>query len=45
MRVWRFCGFRPFDLNMLVNIAVAEFSSSTGSVNLRLCDFMNKMNE
>lgn len=43
MRVWRFCGFHPFDLNMLVNMPVAEFFSSTVSMNLCLCNFMNKM--
>lgn len=43
MTLWRFCGFHPFDLNMLINIPAAEFSSSTGYVNLHLCNFMNKM--
>lgn len=43
--VWRFTGFHPFDLNMLINIPVAQFSSSTGGVALRWCNFMTEMNE
>lgn len=42
MRAWRFCGFHPFDLNMLINIPVADFSFSTGGMNLCLCNFMNE---